>query len=166
MTISNLTSEAKAILLELAATLEELTLDDYTERIALLGNASLGEHTRHIIELFQQLNEGYASGHVDYDNRKRDKRLQENIDFALETLAILISDLCKPDKEIYLTTLYNNQKSQVKTNYGRELMYNIEHCIHHQAIMKIGLLSIGKKPVNDSFGYAKSTLVYKQQCAQ
>ena len=40
MTISNLTSEAKAILLELAATLEELTLDDYTERIALLGNAS------------------------------------------------------------------------------------------------------------------------------
>ncbi|WP_276978775.1 DinB family protein [Flavobacterium filum] len=166
MTLTTLTSEAKAILLELATTLEELTMDEYTERIALLGNASLGEHTRHIIELFQQLNDGYASGIVDYDNRKRDKRLQENIDFALETLAIIISGLCKVDKELYLTTLYNHQENQVKSNYGRELMYNIEHCIHHQAIIKIGLLSLGKEPNNDTFGYAKSTIVYKQQCAQ
>ena len=54
----------------------------------------------------------------------------------------------------------------IESNYYRELMYNIEHCIHHQAIIKIALLHLGKTEIVENFGIAKSTIEYRRQCAQ
>ena len=65
-----------------------------------------------------------------------------------------------------LKTLYNSTENLIETNYYRELMYNIEHCIHHQAIIKIALLNFGKTEIAENLGVAKSTIEYKKQCAQ
>jgi hypothetical protein len=46
------------------------------------------------------------------------------------------------------------------------LMYNIEHCVHHQAIIKIAFLFLGKQEFVESFGVAKSTIKYRNQCVQ
>ncbi|MDX1476670.1 MAG: hypothetical protein R3301_03155 [Saprospiraceae bacterium] len=50
----------------------------------------------------------------------------------------------------------------------RELIYNIEHTIHHLAIIKIGLAIIAPDiPLPAHFGVAPSTVKYKQGiCAQ
>ena len=50
-----------------------LLLNDrqYNQKIAFLGNASIGGHTRHIIELLKCVTDGYFSGTVDYLNRTR-----------------------------------------------------------------------------------------------
>jgi len=158
--------EAKEILLQLAQTIQELTIDEYTEKIRLLGYASIGEHTRHIIELFQQLLIGYEKGIINYDDRKRDIHLENDIDFACECIANIISTLCKENKELQLISLYNNGETAIKSNYERELMYNIEHCIHHQAMLKIGLVLLNKSTIDKNFGVAKSTIIYKAQCVQ
>jgi hypothetical protein len=50
----------------------------------------------------------------------------------------------------------------ISTNYFRELTYNIEHAIHHMAIMKIGVREIAPYiPLDENFGVAVSTVRYR-----
>lgn len=166
MSHTSLEGEAKQVLLELTELLEQLSIDEYTEKIPLLSNSSIGEHTRHIIELFLQLYKGYEGALVNYDERERDLLLQTNIDYAIDSLANIIAKLCMPNKNLTIESLYANDGQGVKSNFQRELMYNVEHCIHHQAIIKVALQVLGSKVVNENFGVAKSTIAYRIQCAQ
>lgn len=158
--------EAREVLMQLVETINQLNYDEYIQKIELLSNSSVGEHTRHIIELFQQLILGYETGGLDYDKRKRNTEIQINIDYAIECIATIISSLEKGDKIISLTTLYNDDETIIQTTYFRELMYNIEHCVHHQAIIKTALLCLGKTQINVNLGVAKSTIIYRKECAQ
>lgn len=159
--------EAKNVLHQLLQTINMLSFDEYNQKIKLLSNSSIGEHTRHIIELFQQLMQGYDSGLINYDDRKRDIRIQQDIDFASETIAQIICNLNKPNKPLEIASNYIGKKDKIDSNFARELMYNIEHCIHHQAIIKIGLIELNKQDsADDNFGVAKSTIEYRRQCAQ
>jgi hypothetical protein len=56
----------------------------------------------------------------------------------------------------------------VQSTIGRELIYNIEHTIHHLAIVKIALKSsIPGMHLPEHFGVAPSTIRYRQEaCAQ
>lgn len=158
--------EAKGILLKLMDAISVLDKDEYAFKIDILSDSSIGEHTRHIVELFQQLNEGYVDGNVNYDNRKRDVRIQLDLDFAIETIAQVVSALNKENKRLVLTTLLNGEGDGIESNYFREIMYNIDHCIHHQALIKIGLEYLKKEEVVENLGVAPSTILYKKQCAQ
>lgn len=155
-------SEAKDVLLKLIHAIGELTQEEYNQKFQLLSGGSIGEHTRHIIELFQQLNKGYDSGIINYDKRARDKRLQEDIDFAIEAIAYIIQALAKENKLLELESMYHQNSFPISSSYFRELMYNIEHCIHHQAIIKIALLYLNKSDLDNDFGYAKSTIAFKK----
>lgn len=155
--------EAQSVLIQLIEGIQQLTYDEYTERIPLLSKSTIGEHTRHIIEFFQQLFAGYEIGKINYDNRKRDLRMQEDIDFAVECIANIIQQLDKPDKPLYLSGLCIANEEGILTNYYRELLVNVEHCIHHQAIIKVGFLFFEKTENIEAFGVAKSTLEYRKQ---
>jgi len=159
-------AEAREILLQLAFAIQQLNKDEYKEKIPMLSHSSIGEHTRHIIELFQQLFHGYTLGVVNYDERDRNTLLQESIDFAVENIAKIVTGLCRDNKELKIGTLYTDNDEGISSNYLRELIYNIEHCIHHQAIIKIGMTLLGKGEINENFGVAKSTIAYKKQCVQ
>ena len=161
-----LQKEAKDILIQLANIINQLNFNEYNYKIALLSNATIGEHTRHIIELFQQLLSEYDSGNINYDNRKRHIRLQENSNFTTEIIENIITVIKKENKKLNITTLSNNQQSVIESNFERELLYNIEHCIHHQAIIKIGLLYLKKTDIHENFGVAKSTIKYRKKCLQ
>lgn len=158
--------EAKGVLIQLMDSISTLSFDEYTQKISLLSDSTIGEHTRHIIELFQQLIAGYAIAAVDYDKRKRNIKIQQNIDCAIESIANIICALEKEDKDLKLHTEINNYETIIKTNYYRELMYNIEHCIHHQAVIKIAFLFLGKKELVKNFGVAKSTINYRNRKVQ
>jgi len=50
----------------------------------------------------------------------------------------------------------------IPSSYYREINFNIDHFIHHQALLKIGLHYI--KPnieLTQNFGYADATIKYK-----
>ena len=55
---------------------------------------------------------------------------------------------------------------QVKTNYFIKLLYNLEHSIHNQALIKVAVLKNKKITLCPEFGIAKSTIEYRTQCTQ
>jgi hypothetical protein len=158
--------EAKELLMQLIVSTKLLNNDEYTQKINLLSNSSIGEHTRHIIELFQQLLKGYDAGVIEYDNRDRNKTLQENPENAITTLGHILDQLEKGNKTLYIHTEWNRNQEAIESNYFRELLFNIDHCVHHQAIIKIAFLHLDKNELEDHFGVSKSTIKFRENCAQ
>lgn len=151
---------------ELASLLSQLSNDDYTSPCKALSNATIGEHTRHIIEMFQCLQNQFESGMVNYDKRNRDYRIQTDTGFALQCIADVRNQLEKENRIIVLQQIVDGEELLIESNYFRELLYNLEHCIHHQALIKVALLQLEHLQIDDNFGVARSTIEYRKQCAQ
>ena len=150
---------------ELITLLSQLSDQEYTAPCAELSTASIGEHTRHIIEMFQCLENNYDSGSVNYDNRERNILIQTSTDFSIKKMIEIKNELGRANKSIRLQQFINGNEINIESNYDRELLYNLEHCIHHQALIKVALLKCGIA-VNENFGVASSTIEYRNQCAQ
>jgi hypothetical protein len=56
---------------ELVHLLQQLSNAEYAKPYISLSSATIGEHTRHVIEMFQCLINNYESGVVNYDERAR-----------------------------------------------------------------------------------------------
>ena len=140
--------------------------NSYAEPCSALSNASIGQHTRHIIELYQCLVSGYQAGEINYDDRKRNTLYENDIAAAVDAVKEIQLDLQQPDKPVKIFCVDEDHAVCIESNYYREVLYNLEHCIHHQALIKVALLSIKDIQIADSFGVAHSTLQYRQQCAQ
>jgi hypothetical protein len=151
---------------ELSDLVSQLSHEDYCSPCHDLGNASIGEHTRHIIELFQCLESQYTIGEINYDHRKRDLRIQTDTTFANQCIATIASQVEKPNKNLLLQQMVDGELLYIQTNYHRELLYNLEHCIHHQALIKVAVIQSKSAVVDDNFGVARSTIEYRKQCAQ
>ena len=146
--------------------LRQLTNDEFTQKNPELSNATIGEHVRHIIELFGCLLDNYNYGLINYDDRKRDLLLQTDKNEAITILEKYLLELDKPNKVLSLTYNCFSTIELLQTNYYRELIYNLEHSIHHQALIKVALHSLPHIKIPSSFGVAPSTLEYRKQCAQ
>lgn len=161
----NFTS-VKQTLFELQHLLNQISEDDYSKPIEYLSNASIGEHTRHIIELFQCAINSYEVGELNYDKRNRDVLIQTSPSFAIEKIDEICNTIEKVNKDLTLESVFFEEVSLIKTNYFREVIYNLEHCIHHQALIKVAIFQFDYLTVNTNFGVAPSTIVYRDQCAQ
>lgn len=146
--------------------LRQLTNEEFMQKNPELSNATIGEHMRHIIELFGCLLENYDYGLINYDDRKRDVLLQTDKNEALAIIEKYLLELDKPNKPLSLTHNCFSPIELLQTNYFRELIYNLEHSIHHQALIKVALHSLPHIKIPSSFGVAPSTLEYRKQCAQ
>ncbi len=144
--------------------LNQLTNHQYCEKHELLSCSSIGEHIRHILELYQCLLQGYENGIVNYDKRNRNILLETNVKEAIEMFKLLIININKENKNLQLEHLSHNKL--LETNYYRELLYNLEHSIHHQAIIKIALYQYKEIKDIKNFSVAPSTLLFKEKCAQ
>ena len=153
--------------------LQHLEPSQYSEPLEILSFASIGEHTRHVLEFYQCLLKQCESGVVSYDSRKRTASIQQDPHTALRILTRVMESLPNSDvrKRLKLEICYDedhNNTHIVDTSMERELVYNLEHVIHHLAIIKIGLSVIAPKMVlPDGFGIASSTIRFKRNaCAQ
>lgn len=151
---------------ELVTLLNQLSNDDYTSPCKGLSNSTIGEHTRHIIEMFQCLENQYDNGTVNYDKRNRDHRIQSDTNFALQCIADIKNQLEKENKNVVLQQIVDGEELNIDSNYFRELLYNLEHCIHHQALIKVAVLQLEHLQIDANFGVARSTIEYRNQCAQ
>jgi hypothetical protein len=139
-----------------------LTNEQYSTPVKALSRATIGQHTRHILEFYIELYKGYDNGIVDYDKRLRNHVIESDKFFALNVINEIIDDLHRPDKQLILQVEFGD----ITTNYFRELIYNMEHTVHHMALIRIGVESISDIVVPNEFGVAASTLKYRQSCAQ
>jgi len=166
-------STAKENLTQLKDLVNSISSTDYGKQIEILSGATIGQHIRHILEFYLLLVAGSFTGTINYDKRKRDERIEGNPSFAGETIERLLTgiDTINEDEPVILIADYSTDgksENNVKSNAGRELAYCIEHSIHHQAIIKTGLIARGLSDLTDEhFGVAYSTLRYRDNsCAQ
>jgi hypothetical protein len=157
------------IFVQLAGTLEQLSVQEYVQPCKTLSDHTIGQHVRHIIELFQCLEQGYESGTVNYEKRKRDLQIETDKDLADSLLRSIHQNLERADKVLVLEAAYDEHSDipvQIGTNYYREVAYNLEHTIHHMALIRIGINEVADIALPENFGVASSTVKHKQQCAQ
>jgi uncharacterized damage-inducible protein DinB len=167
--LSHLKGAIRKVFEQLHTVLNGLTPEQYSQQGSLLLNASIGQHVRHIIELFMELNTGYRAGVVNYENRKRDRRTETDLAFAASLLINIEAALEKPDKTLVLEGGFDgNQETviQLNTSYYRELAYNIEHSIHHLAMIRVAINQLATIPVDENFGIAAATIKHRKACVQ
>ncbi len=164
---------AKENLLQLKSLLKTISEPDYTKTTEALSGGTIGQHIRHILEFYLLLVSGSFTGTICYDKRKRDLRIENNPSFAIDTIDRLIPaiDTIIEEEPVILEadyTIAGKSGNAIKTTVGRELAYCIEHSIHHQAIIKAGLITVGLSDLTDEyFGVAYSTIRYRDNsCAQ
>ena len=153
---------------QLIALLDKLSDEAYMRQSALLSGATIGQHLRHIIELFQCLETGYTSGVVNYEKRKRDYRIETGRDIASSLLCGILRGLKKPDKPLLLQAeeyTDTEELMQIPSNYYRELAYNLEHTIHHMALIRVVVQELTALELPGHFGVAYSTIKYRSVCA-
>ena len=161
-----LVASIKANFIQIIALLNQLNDKEYTFCHEELSNATIGEHTRHIIEMYQSLLKSYTSKVVNYDKRERNISIQTDKVVAINAINAILKDIDLENIEMTLEQGVNEITFQVKTNYFRELLYNLEHSIHHQALIKVAVLKNKNIQLCPEFGIAKSTIEYRTQCAQ
>lgn len=147
---------------------DELSQEQFTTPIQTLSGATLGQHIRHTIEFFQCLEQGMASGHVCYDKRKHDKLIETDTTCAKQVMVELLQSWKSfpEDKVLKLEVAYDPVSETgeiINSSLLRELIYTIEHAVHHMALIKIGVLEVAPKvKLPHGFGVAVSTVRYRQ----
>jgi len=153
------------VFVQLSASLNMLSDKEYTQPSTALFNATIGQHVRHIMELFICLEHGYETGMVNYEKRKRDYTIESDKNVALLLLEQIPVALHTLDKNLLLEATYDDTSSDtivISTNYFRELVYNLEHTVHHMALIRVGINEVSEVQVPDEFGVASSTIKYKR----
>lgn len=146
----------------------------YQAKPEVLSGSTIGQHTRHIIEFFQCLLEqceNEAIPVINYAKRRRDYLIESAPDHALTMVNQICDRLAglQTEKQCLLdSTEHGAQLILVPSTIARELIYTIEHAIHHLAIVKIALkIIIPQLAMPDHFGVAPSTIRHRQEsCAQ
>ena len=148
--------------------MSEIDEKDYVIPSRALSGASIGQHLRHTLEFFICFEKGIEQGIINYDKRAHDKVIENDKFVALaciEKTAAFVKDL-NLNKTLILEAGYDLKKEElitIPTNVSRELVYNVEHAVHHMAIMKIGIREVAPY-VNllPDFGVAASTIRYQE----
>lgn len=133
------------------------------------GSSSIGAHTRHILDRFHCFFAGLADASVDYDARKRDREIEQNLEaatFALASVARRVEQLRDSSLGNGLicvkeSVLPFRPAVEISSTVERELMGLITHSIHHLAIISLLAKSLGHQLSSD-FGKAPSTIVYER----
>jgi len=143
--------------------LRKISAKTYTADISSLDGSTIGRHTRHIIEFLEILLASYNNNTINYDERKRNLELEENPEKAAEAISHIVSSIKLPNRNLILQQTIGSINIQLNTNFYRELLYNIEHCIHHQALIKVACNDIGiSYLLSRNFGVAYSTIQYRE----
>ena len=156
------------IFFQMKVYLDQIGEDRYREKLEIFSGSSIGQHTRHIIEFFLCLVNQLEAKLINYDQRDRKRDIEEDPASAvriLDSLSNILREVQAPES-LQLVTCYGggtSDQTQVETTFERELLYNIEHAIHHLAMIKIGLKAIASEmDLPSDFGIAQSTLSYRK----
>lgn len=128
--------------------------------------AAPGSHLRHVLDFVRCVVEGARLGRIDYDQRRRDERVERDREFARFELAVQRRRLAA------LATLPPTRRLMVRaecesadgpwseSTFHRELLFLQSHTIHHFALIALHAARLGID-VGEDFGVAPSTLRHR-----
>jgi hypothetical protein len=149
-----------------------LTEENYTRRVPLAFNASIGGHYRHCLDHFTSLLRGFDNHEIDYDHRERDARIESQPEFALRVTQQMRVRL----QQISLSALDSSVRARCEVSYahgdspvtgstiGREMVYAIAHSIHHFALISV-MARLMEVRLPENFGIAPSTVAHQKSTA-
>lgn len=166
-------SVSKTIVNQLITLCEEISSDQYSESLNLLMNNSIGKHIRHIVEFYDLLRNSYRENKVlSYDKREHCVRTETEIRVAIDRFKDILTWFNEIDKDVMLklSVSYDKTKEdgfEIDTSLERELVYNVEHAIHHMAIIRIAIeREFPGIKLDKHFGVAFSTIRFRDDlCA-
>ncbi|HZY79148.1 MAG TPA: hypothetical protein VFE50_06485 [Cyclobacteriaceae bacterium] len=153
-----------SILDQLEDMVQQVAAEDFSRPSPALSNSTVGQHLRHTIEFFLCLEKGFREGLINYDKRAHDKLIESDKFIAINAIRTIREFVVatRNDSQLRLDVGYDRHTEDcvtIQTNYFRELTYNIEHAVHHMALIKIGIREVaGYVKLPSDFGIAVSTL--------
>ncbi len=163
----------KDILGQLQLMIDGLDDDTYSTPLPVLHGSSIGQHTRHILEFYVCLFKDCLSDEkiVNYDKRKRNLMMETQTAHASACLYSILeeTDQVKENTKVIVDVNYSiddDSTYSIESCYDRELAFNIEHAIHHMALIKIGLDHVDHDlDLPSDFGIARSTIKHQNKAA-
>jgi len=160
-------NSAKELLDQLDDIIVQCRANDFSKPLRELSNATFGQHVRHTLEFFICLLDAGNEKIINYDSRKHDTEMETDKKLARSVIGSIRDFLEKNrgDFAIVFEANYTEDEGMnqtMKSSFFRELAYNIEHAIHHMALIKVAVsqtLSYIELPEN--FGVASSTIRYR-----
>ena len=164
---------SKIIINQLIALCEKLSSKQYSASLQLLMNNSIGKHMRHIAEFYDIFKDSCNVDSVlSYDTREHCSRTETEKEVAVKRFNDLQNWLNDIDENfvLKLNVSYDkvaNAGFDIDTSLQRELVYNIEHAIHHMAIIRIAIeQEFPDIKLDKHFGVAYSTIRFRDDlCA-
>ncbi len=160
-TMNHLKNATISVLNQLEDLISKLDDKEYAFGLKTFHGSSIGQHVRHVIEFYQCLL--VQNELLDYDSRQRDLELENRREKAISELKAIkyqINTLEK-DTPVFLNSNFSNSSTHVlaaPSSLLRELAYNLEHTVHHMAILRIGVEhNFENIKMPENFGVAMST---------
>lgn len=158
---------ARAILEQAADMIRDLTDEAY--RTPGEQGASIGQHTRHTLDHYRKLINGFENSTViDYDHRDRGVAVESDRDAALAEIASIIEgfdglDETQLEFPIRLRAMVNGDggEAEMDSTLVRELWFATHHAIHHDAQIKAIAAEFGSA-LPATFGRAPSTINFER----
>jgi uncharacterized damage-inducible protein DinB len=164
----NLISVCRDILAQLAALTDVIGESDFRKPSIALSGSTVGQHMRHTLEFFLCLESGLQTGCINYDKRNHDQAIETDrvaAGLTIRRISHFLEHL-NLDLPLKLEVNYHTDREEnmvLETTSARELVYNIEHAVHHMALIKIGVREVAPYVTLDKhFGIAASTIRYRE----
>ena len=155
-------------LCQLDQVLYALRADEYSKPLTTLLGASLGQHFRHIAENYMLLLER-ANDEINYDLRARKKEWETDPNSMRSALNYIQGKIEEITADTPLQwkgslSVENETVSEANSSLFRELAYNMEHCVHHMAIIRIAWTQLRpNEPIDPTFGMAAATIRFQNE---
>lgn len=162
-----LQAAAKELLDQLKEIVKNCKEEDFSKPLPVLSNSTFGQHVRHTLEFFLCLFDAKNEGLINYDNRKHDTIIETDAGLAISVIDSIQEFLSSQNEDFAISfeanyTLKEGELQKMPSSFSRELAYNIEHAIHHMALLKVAVnQSLNYIELPDNFGVATSTIRYQ-----
>lgn len=174
----SLKSASTDILMQLAEVIGQLTEAEYARPLSVLSGNTIGKHVRHLLEFYELLvNSAHMSQRssarrstalLNYDRRPRDLRLEVDTDEALRRIGAVDRAIHQLDLNLCLyleadLSVMGTETIQIPSSFARELLYNVEHAVHHMALIQVAVVSdFPRLALPPHFGIAYSTVQHQE----
>lgn len=152
-----------------------LTPTQYTHICAPYMQSAMGNHVRHVLDMFYAFKMGVTAQNplVDYDIRRRGASIESCVDEAvgdinghidwLNTYFLQATDLdALLSQSLDVSTevcLSHTVSVSVKSNVARELIFIASHAVHHFAILG-SIAKLQNITLDENFGVAPATRTF------
>jgi len=140
------------------------------EQSGLQFQHQIGPHLRHVIEHYETLLAGIEHGVIDYDNRRRNREIEQDPAIARQACEALIKRfnerLQMPWPESVAVVFDGGVTGDHRFVSGstplRELLFVAGHAVHHYALLSLAMKHAGIV-VPDIIGKAPATVRYERE---